>query len=74
MFIKKRLLHRDISIGNLAYEYIDGEYHVILLDFDLATIVGEKNHINGVRTGTAHFMARDMLDGLNGTDMGFITI
>ena len=61
--MKKKLLHRDISIGNLAYEMVNGRPVIIILDFELATVVGDKVRTNEVRTGTAPFMAREVLKG-----------
>lgn len=63
LYSKKKLLHRDISIGNLAYEERDGKYYIIILDFELAAEVGTAAHMNKVRTGTAPFMAREVLEG-----------
>lgn len=71
LFKTIRLLHQDISIGNLAFSVVkktneDGEtveIKVILLDFDLASIPKtRKRQASKLRTGTAPFMARDVLN------------
>lgn len=60
------MLHRDISIGNLAYEVVDGELSIIILDFELAVkLDANGNGKNSVRTGTAPFMAREVLGGFS---------
>lgn len=63
LYILIKLLHRDISIGNLAFELVDGKLIIIILDFDLASYVGTTDHKNEIRTGTAPFMAREVLVG-----------
>lgn len=63
MYTEEKLLHRDISIGNLAYEEVDGKPRIIILDFELATRVDDEARTNEVRTGTAPFMAREVLKG-----------
>lgn len=64
LLFKGRMLHRDISIGNLAYEEAEGELSIIILDFELAVRLDDVNNgRNSFRTGTAPFMAREVLDG-----------
>ena len=58
-----KLLHRDISVGNLAYEEVNGEPVIIILDFELASYANSSEHENEVRTGTAPYMSREALDG-----------
>ena len=61
MYKEIGLLHRDISMGNLAF-YKSGDMSiVVLLDFDLATLAGSTENASQRRTGTAPFMARDVL-------------
>lgn len=66
LYKKKKLLHRDISFGNLAF-YRDekGKAILVILDFDLASYVNTEAHKNEVRTGTAPFMAREVLRGFH---------
>ena len=61
--MKRKLLHRDISVGNLAYEEVNGEPVIIILDFELASYANSSEHENEVRTGTAPYMSREALDG-----------
>ena len=63
---RKKMLHQDISIGNLAY-YRDenGKVVAVLLDFDLASMPGSRRYSSKHRTGTAPFMAREVLDSNN---------
>lgn len=56
------MLHQDISINNLAYCYVDGEFTVVILDFDLASTPTSARHVSNHRTGTVPFMAREILD------------
>ena len=63
LYKEKKLLHRDISIGNLAFEEIDGKLVIIILDFELASYATSDEHRNEVRTGTAPYMAREVLEG-----------
>lgn len=64
LYKHKRLLHKDISIGNLAYyKEKDGEIVPVILDFDLASTPESALHsASNHRTGTAPFMAREILD------------
>ena len=52
-----RLVHRDISISNLAYVCDSGEVVGILIDFELASFVGEVRSGADHQSGTAPFMA-----------------
>lgn len=63
LYTEEKLLHRDISIGNLAYEIVNGKPRIIILDFELATRVDDEARTDEVRTGTAPFMAREVLKG-----------
>ena len=63
LYMKLKLLHRDISVGNLAYEEVNGEPVIIILDFELASYANSSEHENEVRTGTAPYMSREALDG-----------
>lgn len=63
LYTEEKLLHRDISIGNLAYEIVNEKPRIIILDFELATRVDDEAHANESRTGTAPFMAREVLEG-----------
>ena len=42
---------------------VNGKPVIIILDFELATVVGDEVRTNEVRTGTAPFMAREVLKG-----------
>jgi len=59
-----RVLHRDLSEGNLMFRHIDGKVYGVLNDFDLSSSVDRlkdgpsSNH----RTGTKPFMAVDLLN------------
>ena len=63
--MERKLLHRDISVGNLAYEEVNGEPVIIILDFELASYADSSEHKNEVRTGTAPYMSREALDGFS---------
>ena len=63
LYMELKLLHRDISVGNLAYEEVNGEPVIIILDFELASYANSSEHENEVRTGTAPYMSREALDG-----------
>ncbi|THH04541.1 hypothetical protein EW145_g5443 [Phellinidium pouzarii] len=57
-----KILHRDISITNIAfYEDDEGNIIGILLDFDLASLP-HQGHDSRHRTGTAPLMAREVLN------------
>ena len=60
---KKQIRHRDISMSNIMY-YREGEEVVaVLIDFDLATYPPfDKDPTSGHRTGTAPFMAYELLN------------
>ncbi|KAH8111371.1 hypothetical protein DFH11DRAFT_630305 [Phellopilus nigrolimitatus] len=62
LFVRLKMLHGDISIGNIAYYINDkNEIVAVLLDFDLASYFPFKQSSNH-RTGTAPFMAREVLN------------
>ncbi|THH03527.1 hypothetical protein EW145_g6186 [Phellinidium pouzarii] len=61
IYAKAKILHRDISIGNLAFYRVGDKVIGILLDFDLASFPHE-GHASRHRTGTAPFMAREVLN------------
>lgn len=59
------LLHRDISYGNIAFYKKGDKYYVVILDFDLAAFVDrEGGATSNHRTGTAPFMARELLNAI----------
>lgn len=69
LYAAKQILHRDISIFNLAY-YTDETGRVIgvLIDFDLASAPPfDFERTSNHRTGTVPFMALDVLDISAGT-------
>lgn len=52
------MLHRDISVNNVMYEYRDTRVYFILIDFDMATVLAEDYVPSSKhRTGTLAFMA-----------------
>ena len=58
------ILHRDIGVGNLVYDEAYRKLSIIVLDSELAAKTDHNsNGTNSIRTGTAPFMARDVLDG-----------
>lgn len=63
LYIEEKLIHRDISIGNLEYEEVDRTPRIINLDLDLSTRIEYAARTVEVRTGTAPLMARDVLKG-----------
>lgn len=63
LYIEEKLLHRDINVGNLSYEIVNGKPVTIFLTFELATRVNNATPYGEVRTGTAPFMAREVLKG-----------
>lgn len=65
------MLHRDISVNNVMYEYRDTRLYFILIDFDMATILTEDYSPSSKhRTGTLAFMAVDLIwdAALTGTE------
>ncbi|KAI0692609.1 hypothetical protein BC835DRAFT_45077 [Cytidiella melzeri] len=69
---KGLILHRDISEGNIMYQNRHGEDRFILIDFDLAVFVDENGFPKGAtsrhRTGTLPFMARQLIEDMEGMD------
>lgn len=61
LYIEEKLLHRDISIGSLAYEDVDRTPRIINLELELPTRIEHEARPVEVRTGTAPFMSRDVL-------------
>ncbi|KAH8104378.1 hypothetical protein DFH11DRAFT_1864779 [Phellopilus nigrolimitatus] len=62
LFVRLKMLHGDISISNIAFYLSEkNEIVAVLLDFDLASYFPFKQSSNH-RTGTAPFMAREVLD------------
>lgn len=62
IYRKKRILHHDISMRNLAYyKGPDGRPVATLIDFDLATMPPLVEAASEVRIGTVAFMARELL-------------
>lgn len=56
------MCHQDISMNNLAYyKDDDGAFVVVILDFDLASTPESRGHPSKHRSGTAPFMAREIL-------------
>ncbi|KAI5115612.1 hypothetical protein M0805_004097 [Coniferiporia weirii] len=55
------LLHRDISITNLAFYVVNNKVIGVLIDFDLASLP-PYTRASKHRTGTAPFMAREVLN------------
>lgn len=64
MYKEVKLLHRDISMGNLAFYMKGDQYIIVLLDFDLATTTDSAENSSQRRTGTAPFMSRDVLSAI----------
>jgi hypothetical protein len=72
LYSKACILHGDISVGNVMckvlFIYKDGQQieviRLIIIDFDLATRVDQGDqHLTSIhRTGTAPFMAIDLID------------
>ncbi|KAJ3723113.1 kinase-like domain-containing protein [Lentinula raphanica] len=59
-----RILHRDISMGNIMFRRIDGKVFGVLNDFDLSSRRKDmdKSPISNHCTGTRPFMSTDLLD------------
>ena len=67
---KAKILHRDISEGNIMYTRTDkGEDWFVLIDFDLGIEVNEHGfqleQSARHRTGTLPFMAHELVCGMN---------
>lgn len=61
-FTKGKVLHRDVSEGNIMFGRDDKGIHGVLLDFDNASDNGDGKHSTAThRTGTAPFMAKELL-------------
>ncbi|KAG8739024.1 hypothetical protein FRC10_006252 [Ceratobasidium sp. 414] len=62
LYIKGKILHRDVSVNNLMVQ-IDRPWEGVLLDLDLAheEKVDSQNPTSPHRTGTLPFMALDLL-------------
>ncbi|PSR72315.1 hypothetical protein PHLCEN_2v11809 [Hermanssonia centrifuga] len=63
---KANILHRDISCHNIMYEMRDGDPYFILIDYDLAKVLGTGSEPSisltaKHRTGTLPFMAHELL-------------
>ncbi|KAJ3558382.1 hypothetical protein NM688_g960 [Phlebia brevispora] len=63
---KANILHRDIAVNNVMYEYRQGRLNFILIDFDMATEVSndpnaEYTPSSKFRTGTLAFMAMELI-------------
>lgn len=77
---KANILHRDVSVDNVMYEYRDGRVHFVLIDFDMATVLptgegGSYVPTSRHRTGTLPFMAVDLIeDASNSAKKGYIPI
>ncbi|KAJ3476175.1 hypothetical protein NLI96_g11339 [Meripilus lineatus] len=71
---KAKIVHRDISLGNLMYEKLDdGTIWLILNDFDLAVMVDDNGlpvakNASKHRTGTLPFMAHELLVAMKEED------
>ena len=68
-YSEARILHRDISINNIVWEFRHDEPHFILSDLDLATVVTvdgkpDSEPSSNHRTGTLPFLSLDVLDDL----------
>ncbi|KAF8512014.1 hypothetical protein BU17DRAFT_96662 [Hysterangium stoloniferum] len=63
LYTEAKILHRDISLGNLMYRTVNGQHCGVLNDFDLASYVvpGHMEPTSNQRTGTKPFMAIDLL-------------
>ncbi|KAJ7712219.1 hypothetical protein B0H16DRAFT_1437217 [Mycena metata] len=62
LFEKARVMHRDVSLGNLMYRIKDGKIFGVLNDFDLSLLMDATDlSTSKQRTGTKPFMAIDLL-------------
>lgn len=65
LYNEARILHRDISVGNLMYDLRDGILYGIVNDYDNAVILDQDGNPQAPpsthRTGTIPFMALDLL-------------
>ncbi|KAJ3531482.1 hypothetical protein NM688_g7568 [Phlebia brevispora] len=64
---KANILHRDIAVNNVMYEYREGRLYFILIDFDMATEVSNDPNAkytpsSKFRTGTLVFMAIELIE------------
>ncbi|KAJ7086189.1 hypothetical protein C8R44DRAFT_539879, partial [Mycena epipterygia] len=62
LYEKARVIHRDISLGNLMYRTKNGQIFGVLNDFDLSLLIDADDlSTSNQRTGTKPFMAIDLL-------------
>ncbi|KAJ3827068.1 protein kinase [Lentinula raphanica] len=59
-----RILHRDISMGNIMFRRMDGKVYGVLNDFDLSSRLQDmdKGPTSKHRTGTRPFMSHELLN------------
>ncbi|CAD6503704.1 BgTH12-03362 [Blumeria graminis f. sp. triticale] len=64
LFVERKVLHGDISDGNIILAFVDGMVRGILIDFDHAVKVEDTSdkHENLYLTGTLKFMALERLE------------
>ncbi|KAF9459059.1 hypothetical protein BDZ94DRAFT_1149964, partial [Collybia nuda] len=65
-----RILHRDISAGNIMYRIVEGKVHGVLNDLDLSSLredVERGTPTSHQRTGTPPYMATELLQAAGGT-------
>lgn len=56
------MLHRDVSSGNLMYRKVDGQFEVVLNDYDHAITLEPVQNTTHEVTGTWVFMAFDLVN------------
>ncbi|KAF8146385.1 hypothetical protein K438DRAFT_1628156 [Mycena galopus ATCC 62051] len=61
LYERPRIMHRDISVDNLMFRRIDGKIFGVLNDFDLSVVLSDSPSTSEQRTGTAPYMALDLL-------------
>ncbi|KAK0430247.1 hypothetical protein EV421DRAFT_2041947 [Armillaria borealis] len=62
LFDHPKILHRDISMSNVMYRRRSGQVCGVLNDFDLSSFYSLLESSSLHRTGTAPYMARDLLE------------
>ncbi|VDB88723.1 Bgt-50276 [Blumeria graminis f. sp. tritici] len=64
LFVEKKVLHGDISDGNIILAFVGGRFRGLLIDFDHAVKVEDTSdkHENSYLTGTLKYMALERLE------------
>ncbi|KAF5364524.1 hypothetical protein D9757_011323 [Collybiopsis confluens] len=62
LYTEARILHRDLSMGNILFRRVGGKVYGVLNDFDLSSFLPLRDEPSSQwRTGTKPYMAYDLL-------------